>query len=54
VLYLRSTRNAGVLSSQAEYGTRILPALADQLGTETTGCRHQRPQVAANGWAGAR
>ena len=54
VLYLRSTRNAGVLSSQAEYGTRILPALADQLGTETTGCRHQRPQVAASGWAGAR
>ena len=51
MLYLRSTRNAGVLSSQAEYGTRILPALADQLGTETTGCRHQRPQAAASGWA---
>jgi hypothetical protein len=54
VLYLRADRTAGVLSSQAEYGTRILPALADQLGTETTGCRHQRPRVAANGWAGAR
>lgn len=54
VLYKRATRNAGVLSSQAEYGTRILPALADQLGTETTGCRHQRPQVTANGWAGTR
>ena len=54
VLYLRSSRNAGVLSSQAEFGTRILPAVADQLHTETNGCRHQRPQVAANGWAGAR
>ena len=54
VLYLRTTRSADVLNSQAEYGTRILPALADQLGTETAGCRHQRPQMAANGWAGAR
>ena len=53
-LYLRSTRNAGVLSSQAEFGTRIVPALAEQLGMETSGCRHQRPQVAARGWAGAR
>jgi hypothetical protein len=54
VLYLRATRTPGVLSSQAEFGTRILPALAEQLATETAGCRHQRPQVAANGWAGAR
>jgi hypothetical protein len=54
VLYLRATRTPGVLTSQAEYGTRILPALAEQLATETTGCRHQRAQVAANGWAGAR
>ena len=49
VLYLRTTRNAGVLSSQAEYGTRILPALADQLHSETSGCHHQRPQV-PGGW----
>jgi hypothetical protein len=48
VLYLRATRDKGVLSSQAEYSTRILPALADQLHAETNGCRHQRPQV--SGW----
>ena len=46
MLYLRATRTPGVLSSQAEYGTRILPALADQLATETTACRHQRPRPA--------
>ena len=54
VLYLRATRTASVLSSQAEFGTRILPALADQLGTETSGCRHQRPQVAGRNRAGLR
>jgi len=54
VLYKRASRNAGAVNSQAEYGTRILPALADQLHAETNGCRHQRAQVAANGWAGAR
>ena len=54
VLYLCSTRTAGVLSSQAEYGTRILPALAEQLHTETSGCGHQRASAAVNGWAGAR
>jgi hypothetical protein len=54
VLYLRATRTPGVLSSQAEFGTRILPALAEQLATETTACRHQRAQAGANGWTGAR
>jgi len=54
VLYLGTTRTAGVLSSQAEYSTRFLPALADQLHAETNGCRHQRPQVAADGWTVAR
>jgi hypothetical protein len=48
VLYLRTTRTPGVLNSQAEYGLRLLPALAEQLHTETTECRHQRPQV--TGW----
>lgn len=50
VLYLQTSRDAGVLSSQAEFGIRILPALADQLHTETNGCRHQRPQVPGSGW----
>ena len=50
VLYLQTSRDAGLLSSQAEFGIRILPALADQLHTETNGCRHQRPQVPGSGW----
>lgn len=53
VLYVRATRTAGVLSSQAEFGTRILPAVADQLATETSSCEHQRPRAVAGGW-GAR
>ena len=40
VLYLQPGRTAGLLSAQAEYQVRILPALAAQLATETTGCGH--------------
>ena len=43
VLYLQDTRTAGLLSAQAEYQARILPALSAQLMTETTGCGHARP-----------
>lgn len=39
-LYLRPARSTSVLSAQAEYQARILPALAAQLMTETTGCDH--------------
>jgi hypothetical protein len=39
-LYLRPTRGTSVLSAQAEYQSRILPALAAQLMTETIGCDH--------------
>jgi hypothetical protein len=39
-LYLQPSRSAGLLSAQAEYQARILPALAAQLAAETTGCRH--------------
>ena len=39
-LYLQPARSTGVLSAQAEYQARILPALAAQLAAETTGCRH--------------
>jgi hypothetical protein len=39
-LYLQPARSASVLSAQAEYQARILPALAAQLMTETTGCDH--------------
>jgi hypothetical protein len=39
-LYLQPARSISVLSAQAEYQARILPALAAQLMTETTGCDH--------------
>lgn len=40
VLYLQPQRSSGMLSAQAEYQARILPALATQLMTETTRCEH--------------
>ena len=42
VLYLQPRRTHGLLSAQAEYQARILPALAGQLMTETTRCGHTR------------
>ena len=48
VLYLQSRRTIPLLNGQAEYATRVLPALADLMSTETrTGCQHHTP--AANG-----
>jgi hypothetical protein len=42
-----------LLSAQAEYQARILPALAGQLMNETTGCVHASPgrQPAAYTWS---
>ena len=40
-LYLQPERSTGLLSAQAEYQTRILPAIAAQLAAETTRCDHQ-------------
>ena len=42
VLYLQPVRTPGLLSAQAEYQARILPALADQLRIETSWCTHPR------------
>ena len=42
VLYLQPARSPGLLSAQAEYQARILPALADQLRAETSTCGHPR------------
>jgi len=39
-LYLQPHRSTALLSAQAEYQARILPALAGQLMTETTRCAH--------------
>ena len=40
VLYLPERRNPAILSAQAEYQARILPALAEQMTAETTRCPH--------------
>jgi hypothetical protein len=48
VLYLQSRRTVPLLNGQAEYATRVLPALADLMATETrSGCQHHTQ--AANG-----
>jgi hypothetical protein len=39
-LYLQPARSTGLLSAQAEYQVRILPAIAAQLAAETTRCDH--------------
>ena len=43
VLYLQPSRDTALLSAQAEYQARIVPALAAQLMTETTRCGHAVP-----------
>jgi hypothetical protein len=53
-LYLQASRTPGVLSAQAEYQTRILPALAEQMMTETHRCGHAQHRRTANGAAGTR
>ena len=49
VLYLHDTRSPAVLSAQAEYQTRVLPALAEQLMTETSRCGHAQARRPLNG-----
>jgi hypothetical protein len=50
VLYLQPVRSPGLLSAQAEYQARILPALAAQLRTETTGCGHDQVRRQSAGY----
>ena len=49
VLYLQPARSPGLVSAQAEYQARILPALADQLRLETNTCGHPRNPAPADG-----
>jgi hypothetical protein len=42
VLYLPVRRTPAILSAQAEYQARILPALAEQMSAETARCHHAR------------
>ena len=44
-LYLTPERKPSTLASQAEWQTRLLPALAEQLYLETTRCEHNRPSA---------
>jgi hypothetical protein len=44
VLYLTGRRTPALLSAQAEYQARILPALAEQMSAETARCHHTREQ----------
>jgi hypothetical protein len=48
-LYLQPARSPGLVSAQAEYQARILPALADQLRIETNTCGHPRSSAPAAG-----
>jgi hypothetical protein len=45
-LYLTPERKPPALASQAEWQTRLLPALTEQLHHETTRCEHDRPASA--------
>jgi hypothetical protein len=45
VLYLQGRRSPAVLSAQAEYQARIVPAIAEQLMIETTRCGHARART---------
>jgi hypothetical protein len=44
VLYLASQRDGPVLAAQAEWHTRLLPAAADQMSHEASGCDHPSGQ----------
>jgi len=46
-LYLQPGRSARLVSAQAEYQARILPALAEQLRIETNRCGHPRSPAPA-------
>jgi hypothetical protein len=49
VLYLHPDRSPALVSAQAEYQARILPALADQLRIETSTCGHSHSPAPAGG-----
>lgn len=53
VLELQPDRTARNLAEQAELGTRIIPAISEQLAAETSGCQHTRGlgRAAAGAWS---
>ena len=53
VLYARGTRPQRVLTAQLEFQLRYVPAAAEMLHRETSGCGHQaRVPLSARGWPG--
>jgi hypothetical protein len=46
-LYLSPSRPAAVVSGQAEWWTRFLPAATDLIAAEAQGCAHARPPIGA-------
>jgi hypothetical protein len=54
VLYFQPKRTASLLSAQAEYATRILPAFAEQFRTECSKCTHRFEAASGSAWRGAR
>ena len=51
VLYLQDKRSPALLTTQAEYQARVLPALAEQMQAETSRCGHAQARRPANGHA---
>jgi hypothetical protein len=49
-LYLQPGRSAGLLSAQAEYQARFLPALSGQMRAETSRCGHPGTPVPGAGY----
>jgi hypothetical protein len=49
VLYLQAQRSPAVVSAQAEFQARIVPAIAEQLMAETTRCAHAQARRPVNG-----
>jgi hypothetical protein len=48
VLYLQADRSPAVVSAQAEFQARIVPAIAEQLMVETTRCGHAQARRTVN------
>jgi hypothetical protein len=53
VLYFNK-RTASLLSAQAEYATRVLPAFGEQFRAETSKCTHRPAAASGSPWRGAR
>ena len=53
VLHFQPKRTASLLSAQAEFQTRVLPAFAEQFRAETSKCSHRPEAASGSAWRGA-